>query len=233
MREKKNKHIQIRVTKKEYKKIKEEAEKQKTTITALILNSLENNLTINLNTSDYEDLVIQVRKIGYNINSIIRDINFKKVITQEDIGKMKKYLSNVEYILDNERKNIRKTKKDFENLTTSQLKNMLEKTKKEIPNYLIYDEIGDHIIYQVRIFIDFIFKSDLDNNNATYFEYFLRDFNPTHFEYNELVNMSNNLDEEIKEIDKLTLGNPKKLTEGILLYLLDDVLDKYRIDSDE
>lgn len=227
---KKTERLYLRVTPEEKEMIQKKAEEKKTTITALVLNSVENNITVNLNTSDYEDLVIQVRKIGYNINSIIRDINFKKVITQEDIGKMKKYLSNVEYILDNERKDIRKTKKDFENLTTSQLKNMLEKTKKEIPNYLIYDEIGDHIIYQVRIFIDFLFKSDLDNNNATYFEYFLRDFNPTHFEYNELVNMSNNLDEEIKEIDKLTLGDPKKLTEGMLLYLLDDVLDKYRIE---
>ena len=60
--------INLRVTPEEKEMIKQKAEEKNTTITALVLNSIENNITVNLDTSDYRDLVIQVRRIGTNIN---------------------------------------------------------------------------------------------------------------------------------------------------------------------
>lgn len=66
----KNKHIQLRVTEEEHRIIKKEAEENNTTMTALLLRRFENNVTVNLDTSDYRDLVIQVRRIGTNINTL-------------------------------------------------------------------------------------------------------------------------------------------------------------------
>ena len=69
---KKDKRIELRVTEEEYKKIKEEAEENNTTMSALLLRRFENNVTVYLDTSDYRDLVIQVRRIGTNINTLLK-----------------------------------------------------------------------------------------------------------------------------------------------------------------
>jgi uncharacterized protein (DUF1778 family) len=61
---KKDKRIELRVTEEQKEKIQKLAEEKNTTVSALILNSIENNVTVYLDTSDYRDLVIQVRRIG-------------------------------------------------------------------------------------------------------------------------------------------------------------------------
>ena len=75
----KTQRLSIRVTEKEKKMIQKKAEKLKTTISALVINSVEKQITVNLNTSDYRDLVIQFRRIGNNVNSLIREIRFSTI----------------------------------------------------------------------------------------------------------------------------------------------------------
>lgn len=57
---KKTENIIIRVTEEKHRIIKEEAEENNTTISALLLRRFKNNVTVYLDTSDYRDLVIQV-----------------------------------------------------------------------------------------------------------------------------------------------------------------------------
>lgn len=229
--EKKTTYIRARVTPVEKEMIQKKAEENNTTITALILNSLENNITINLDTSNYRDLVIQFRRIGNNINNIIKHIHFNQFFTDTDILDIKKKLDELKIILNKEKIKISETKKEFENLTPKKLKNYLEKKEMEIPIYLIYDEIIDHINLKLRSFIDLINNEKWEEGYTPYIEIFIKNFHPTDYSYNELVNFSDDLDNIIYNIDqRIIIGT--KLTYDDFMNVM-NVLNKYRKDSDE
>ena len=78
--------IEARVTEEEYQKYKKKAEEKGMTITALIRNSLERSVVVKINTDTYRELVLEVRRIGNNINQILRRINQTQYYTQTDIN---------------------------------------------------------------------------------------------------------------------------------------------------
>ncbi|MGO3169148.1 plasmid mobilization protein [Senegalia sp. (in: firmicutes)] len=228
---KKTRKVEARVTEEQYQKYKNKAEKNGMSITALVINSLENNITINLDTSNYRDLVIQFRRIGNNINNIIKHIHFNQFFTDTDILDIKKKLNELKIILNKEKTKISETKKEFENLTPKKLKNYLEKKEMEIPLYLIYDEIVDHINLKLRSFIDLINNEKWEEGYTPYIEVFIKKFHPTDYSYDELVNFSDDLDNIIYNIDqRIIIGT--KLTYDDFMNVM-NVLNKYRKDSDE
>ena len=77
--------IEVRVTKEEKEKYQKLAKEKNMTVSALMINSIESHITLNMNTSDYRDLVIQTRRIGSNINSLLRNIYFTKTFEDTDI----------------------------------------------------------------------------------------------------------------------------------------------------
>lgn len=99
----KTQRLSIRVTEKEKKMIQKKAEKLKTTISALVINSVEKQITVNLNTSDYRDLVIQFRRIGNNVNSLIREIRFSNYIDDSQVKEIDYQLKSLERLLKNEK----------------------------------------------------------------------------------------------------------------------------------
>lgn len=228
---KKTRKVEARVTEEQYQKYKNKAEKNGMSITALVINSLENNITINLDTSNYRDLVIQFRRIGNNINNIIKHIHFNQFFTDTDILDIKKKLDELKTILNKEKIKISETKKEFENLTPKKIKNYLEKKEMEIPIYLIYDEIIDHINLKLRSFIDLINNEKWEEGYIPYIEVFIKNFHPTDYSYDELVNFSDDLDSIIYNIDqRIIIGT--KLTYDDFMNVM-NVLNKYRKDSDE
>lgn len=224
--------IRARVTEKEKERIQKIAAQKGMSVSSLILNSIENNITVNLDTSDYRDLVIQVRRIGNNINNVIRDIRFKNYYTDKDMLDIKNSLNILNETIIEERKEIKKTVTEFENLTTRQLKNLLEKEGLKTPKYLIYEGLEEHIIFELRSFIDLINKSKIDNSYSTYIEYFIKDFQPREYEYNNLVDFSDELDDIIYKINLNISSGSKELTEEDFLNLM-EVIDKYRKVVDE
>ena len=106
----KTQRLSIRVTEKEKKMIQKKAEKLKTTISALVINSVEKQITVNLNTSDYRDLVIQFRRIGNNVNSLIREIRFSNYIDDSQVKEIDYQLKSLERLLKNEKVKIDSTK---------------------------------------------------------------------------------------------------------------------------
>lgn len=212
--------------------IEKKAEKNNTTITALVLNSIENDITVNLDTSDYRDLVIQFRRIGNNINNILKHIHFNQFFTDMDILTIEENLKILAVKLNEEKLKINKTKRDLENLTPRKIINILEKENKKVPLYLIYDEIIDHINFKLRSFIDLINAEKWDKGYPPYIEIFIQYFHPTDYEHDELVNFSNDLDEVLYRIDQKILAQTGKLTYEDFMKVM-DVLNKYRKESDE
>lgn len=229
--EKKTENILIRLTPKEKQNIQKKAEEKKTTVTALILKSIENNITVNLDTSDYRDLVIQTRRIGSNVNALLRRIHTYEFYEDTDIRTIEQSLKEIERLIEEERKTIHETKKEFENLTPRKVKRMFENMDKEVPLYLIYDEIVNHINEQMLLFIDLMKEQDFDSSYIPFIEFFLERFIPTDYEYDELVEFSNDLDKLFYDIDRKVLIETGKINEEDFMDVM-NVLNEHRKDFD-
>ena len=223
----KTQRLSIRVTEKEKKMIQKKAEKLKTTISALVINSVEKQITVNLNTSDYRDLVIQFRRIGNNVNSLIREIRFSNYIDDSQVKEIDYQLKSLERLLKNEKVKIDSTKMEMEKMTARQLRELLENQNKRVPNYLIYEDIEEHIVSQLRSFIDLTIQSDLDETYPPYIEYFLKSFQIHTYDYETIVDFSNVLDEKIYAINQKLIARNSQLEEEDFLTIL-NVLDDYR-----
>ncbi|BBD29655.1 hypothetical protein N2D39_12310 [Enterococcus faecalis] len=223
----KTQRLSIRVTEKEKKMIQKKAEKLKTTISALVINSVEKQITVNLNTSDYRDLVIQFRRIGNNVNSLIREIRFSNYIDDSQVKEIDYQLKSLERLLKNEKVKIDSTKIEMEKMTARQLRELLENQNKRVPNYLIYENIEEHIVSQLRSFIDLTIQSNLDETYPPYIEYFLKNFQIHTYDYDTIVDFSNVLDEKIYAINQKLIARNSQLEEEDFLTIL-NVLDDYR-----
>ncbi len=223
----KTQRLSIRVTEKEKKMIQKKAEKLKTTISALVINSVEKQITVNLNTSDYRDLVIQFRRIGNNVNSLIREIRFSNYIDDSQVKEIDYQLKSLERLLKNEKVKIDSTKMEMEKMTARQLRELLENQNKRVPNYLIYEELEEHIVSQLRSFIDLTIQSNLDETYPPYIEYFLKSFQIHTYDYETIVDFSNVLDEKIYAINQKLIARNSQLEEEDFLTIL-NILDDYR-----
>lgn len=108
---------------------------------------------------------------------------------------------------------------------------MLEKEEKEVPIFLIYDEVINHINDQLLNFIEMLKDNEFDEIYIPYITLFLEEFHPTDYEYEELVKFSNDLDTLFYRINQSILSGYEKLTEEDFEQVM-EVLNKYRKDSD-
>ena len=228
----KNKHIQLRVTEEQHRIIKKEAEENNTTMTALLLRRFENNVTVNLDTSDYRDLVIQVRRIGTNINTLLKHIHFLGFAEQSDIKRIKNKLNDIERKLKEEERKIKDTRKDLENITPRKAKIIFEQQKKTIPLYLIYDEVVSHINTHLLNFIEMMKEFNWNEGYRPFIELFIEEFIPTEYDYEELVLFSNELDTLFYKINQRIFSRIGELEEEDFNKLM-DILNKYRKYRDE
>lgn len=228
----KNTYIRARVTEEQKEKIQKLAEEKNTTVSALILNSIENNVTVYLDTSDYRDLVIQVRRIGTNINTLLKHIHFFGFAEQSDIKRIKNKLNDIERKLKEEERKIYDTRKGLENITPRKAKIMFEQQKKTIPLYLIYDEVVSHINTHLLNFIEMMKEFNWNEGYRPFIELFIEEFIPTEYDYEELVLFSNELDILFYKINQRIFSRIGELEEKDFNQLM-DILNKYRKYRDE
>ena len=232
MNDNKSTYIRARVTKEEKEKYKKMADEKNMTVSALIINSIENNITVNLDTSDYRDLVIQVRRIGTNINTLLKHIHFFGFAEQSDIKRIQNKLNDIERKLKKEERKIKDTRKDLENITPRKAKRMFEQQEKTIPLYLIYDEVVSHINTHLLNFIEMMKEFNWNEGYRPFIELFIEEFIPTEYDYEELVLFSNELDTLFYKINQRIFSRIGELKEEDFNQLM-EILNKYRKESDE
>jgi cell division protein FtsL len=154
--------IEARVTKEEKEKIKKIAEEKGMSVTNLILNSVENHISVNIDTTDYRELVIQIRRIGTNINSLLRNIYYKEFFTDSDIESIKQHLKILENHILDEKKRLDEIKIGIENLTPSKAKRILEKNNEQVPLYMICADVVEHINNLLLDFVEMLRENEFD-----------------------------------------------------------------------
>lgn len=214
MEKQKTQHIQIRVTPEEKKLVQKLATQNGyKTLTAFLLNGATNHVTVEIDTSDYRDLVIQVRRIGTNINQLIRSINYSKYFTNEQIFQIEIYLKNLDNYLKEEDKKVNSVEKKLQKISKKDLKKILQDQKKEVPDYLIFDNIIDEINIKLLSFIDLL---DKEGWNVIFIDFVysvLEEIIPENFTYEELIQYSNDLDKALYKINQKMLNPNNNFTD--------------------
>lgn len=219
--------IEARVTREEKENIKKIANEKGMTVSSLILSSIENHIIVQIDTRDYMDLVIQVRRIGGNINGLIQNIYYKEFFTNSDIKSIKQQLKVLENLILDEKKRLDGIKEGIENLTSAKARKILKENNKSIPFHLIYEDVYEFIVNQLLDFIEMLRANNFDEVYIPFVTFFLRDFKPTDYEREELVEFSKELDNLFYEINSAIYSGYKKLSEEDFENVM-QVLDKYR-----
>lgn len=225
----KDKKIEARVTKKEKENIKKIAEEKGMSVSSLILNSIENNITVNLDTSDYKDLVIQFRRIGNNVNTILKRLNATNHFEESDLNRIQILQRDLQEELRKEKRNINRLKRSIEDFSPDQIKNYLEEEEMRIPDYLIYDEIAYQINYKLEEFIKLMKEQEANPIFKKFILAFLRDFSPTDYEYDELVSLSNELSKVIYKTNQKIITKSGEFVEDDFSNIV-EIVNKYRKD---
>ena len=97
MEEKKNEELHFRLTPTEKKKIEERAEQANKTVAAYLLSLSESRRIID--TTKLASLIIEIRKIGVNINQIAAVANMQKFINREMLSKVNQHEKEILYLL--------------------------------------------------------------------------------------------------------------------------------------
>ena len=124
--------IEVRVTKEEKEKYQKLAKEKNMTVSALMINSIESHITLNMNTSDYRDLVIQTRRIGSIINSLLRNIYFTKTFEDTDIKAIHAELKKLDNFVKKEKKRLEGIQREFEDMSIDELRDNFSKRKSSL-----------------------------------------------------------------------------------------------------
>lgn len=231
MNDNKSTYIRARVTKEEKEKYQKMADEKNMTVSALIINSIESHITLNMNTSDYRDLVIQTRKIGSNINSLLRNIYFTKTFENTDLKAIHAELKKIDNFVKKEKKRLEGTQREFEDMSIDELRDILISQKERVPLYMEQHGVVDHIRDIILDFKDMLIEHKFDKAYIPFLTHFLKGFNPEKYTREELLDFSDELQTFYNDITSLILNVDKKLTEDDFNKLM-EILNKYRKESD-
>ena len=224
--------IEVRVTKEEKEKYQKLAKEKKMTVSALMINSIESHITLNMNTSDYRDLVIQTRRIGSNINSLLRNIYFTKTFEDTDIKAIHAELTKLDNFVKKEKKRLEGIQREFEDMSIDELRDILISQKERVPLYMEQHGVLDHIRNIILEFKKMLIEHKFDKAYIPFLTHFLKGFNPEKYTREELLDFSDELQTFYNDITSLILNVDKKLTEDDFNKLM-EILNKYRKDRDE
>lgn len=224
--------IEVRVTKEEKEKYQKLAKEKNMTVSALMINSIESHITLNMNTSDYRDLVIQTRIIGSNINSLLRNIYFTKTFEDTDIKAIHAELTKLDNFVKKEKKRLEGIQREFEDMSIDELRDILISQKERVPLYMEQHGVLDHIRNIILEFKKMLIEHKFDKAYIPFLTHFLKGFNPEKYTREELLDFSDELQTFYNDITSLILNVDKKLTEDDFNKLM-EILNKYRKGRDE
>lgn len=228
---KRTERIYIRVTKEEKQKYNKMAEEKNIPVSSLFINSVESHITLNMNTSDYRDLVIQTRIIGSNINSLLRNIYFTKTFEDTDIKEIHAELKKLDNFVKKEKKRLEGIQREFEDMSIDELRDILISQKERVPLYMEQHGVLDHIRDIILEFKKMLIEHKFDKAYIPFLTHFLKGFNPEKYTREELLDFSDELQTFYNDITSLILNVDKKLTEDDFNKLM-EILNKYRKESD-
>lgn len=220
---KKNVKIEIRLTEDEKEFIVNKGKEEGfTSTTAFIKASTKKYLSLTVDTSDYLDVLNETRKIGRNINSMIRDIRYNNVISEKDIITMESSLINIEKILKKDKKEFDELENKFEKLSSKDLVEAIKNHNMQIPLLMIYDNIIEMIKDNLLYIINIMKRNKWESHTMEFLYRFMYDLLPDKYDEIHISKINN-------DIYKYTLSIKNKLIKDTNKYTEQDYIDLMNI----
>ena len=219
--------IKFRVTPEEKKLIQEKGRQEGFTSTsAFIKASSKNYISLSIDTSDYLKLLGETRKIGRNINSLIRDIRYSNIISDMQINSISKSLNQIELILKREEKELSKLENRLNLMSSKKIISLSEKYQLEPPIEIIYKELIEMIKDNLLIIVDLMKRDKWSSHTIEFVYKFIYSLLPDKYSP-DVVSKINN------EVYKYTQSITNKLVNDLYKYNEQDytnlmnIIDKY------
>ena len=175
----------------------------------------------------YRDLVIQVKKVGLNINQIIRDIRYGRYFTDEQILKLELLLEDLKKYLKEEKKEIKSSVRYIEKNSPLTLKRIIEKNSSEIADRMCKKNLFELLTKEILDFIDLLEKKNWPKMYVDYIYTFVSNMNLEEYAYNELELFLLAVEEEISRVNQKML-NPESLLTNEDFKSIRNIINKYR-----
>lgn len=220
--------INLSLKKKEKQEIiKRAVDEGYATTSAFMIDKAMNQIKIKTNYNGFRELVIEVNRIGTNINQIIRDIQYNNYFTDDQIKILENEVKKLNQFLRNERNKIRDDERYFMNFNFNDLKNHLEieldRYGKQIKINQIIDATNDLLID----FIDLLEKEKFEKMYIDYIYKFIESIDHKKYNYREALEMFNEINNQLRKLNQ-RLVNPENEITGEDFRGMRTIMNKHR-----
>ena len=215
--------IEVRLSQEERDFIVNKAKEEGfTSITAFIKASTKKYFSLTVDTSNYLDVLNETRKIGRNINSVIRDIRYNNLISEKDIITMESSLINIEKILKEDKKGFDELENKLEKLSSKDLVEAIKNHNMKVPLSVIYDNIIEMIKDNLLYIINIMKRNKWESHTMEFVYRFIYDLLPDKYDEIHISEINN-------DIYKYTLSIKNKLIKDSNKYTEQDYIDLMNI----
>ena len=197
------------------------------TTSSFLVDKALNQIKIEAVYNGFRELVIEVNRIGTNINQLIRNIQYNKYFTDDQIKILENEVKKLNQFIRNERSKIREDERYFMNFNFKDLKNHLEI---EIDRYSEKIQINQIIDGVNDLLIDFIDLLEKENFEKMYIDYiynFIESIDHRKYIYREALEMFDEINNQLRKINQ-RLVNPENEITGEDFRGMRAIMNKHR-----
>lgn len=220
--------INLSLKKKEKQEIiKKAVDEGYATTSAFMVDKAMNQIKIKTNYNGFRELVIEVNRIGTNINQIIRDIQYNNYFTDDQIKILENEVKKLNQFIRNERNKIRDDERYFMNFNFNDLKNHLEIEFERHGEQIKINQIIDATNHLLSDFINLLEQEDFEKMYIDYIYSFIEKLDHRKYNHREALEMFEDINNQLRVI-KQKLVNPKNIITGDDFRGMRTVMNKHR-----
>lgn len=229
----KKEKIEVRVTAEEKDFIVGKGKSEGFASTSAFIKACTNNyVSLRIDTSDYLDMVNETRKIGRNINSIIREIRYNNLISDKDIMILESSLSTIEKLLKNDKKEFDKLENQFKNISGKELMSLVKKHDMEVPLSVIYDNLVEMIKDNLIFIIDTMKRDKWQSHNIEFIYRFIYSLLPDKFNEVQISKINNDIYKYVLSIKNRMSNDRYRFSEQDYINLM-SIIDEHVLLSEK
>lgn len=197
------------------------------TTSSFLVDKALNQIKIEAVYNGFRELVIEVNRIGTNINQLIRNIQYNRYFTDDQIEILENEVTKLNKFLRNERSKIREDERYFMNFNFKDLRNHLEIEIDRYSEQIKIDQIIDGVNDLLTDFIDLLEKEKFEKMYIDYIYKFIESIDHRKYSYQEALEMFNEINNQLRKINQ-RLVNPENDITGEDFRGMRAIMNKHR-----
>ena len=197
------------------------------TTSSFLVDKALNQIKIEAVYNGFRELVIEVNRVGTNINQIIRDIQYNKYFSDEQIRILESELKKLNQFLRSERRKIKDDERYFMNFNFKDVENHLRIELDRHGKQIKINQIVDATNNLLVDFIDLLEKEKFEKMYVDYIYNFLEKLDHRKYDYREALDMFEDFNNQLRSINQKLL-NPQNKIDGNDFKEVRNIMSKHR-----